>query len=502
MTMTTDTTTLRERLGQVADIRSAIALLQWDQEVCMPPKAAPGRSQQLATLSALEHRTFTAPDLGKLLRALRDEADTLAADDAKLVEETLYDYERATRLPESFVEEFAAEQSRAFHVWVRAKEGSDFGMFRPRLDKLVALVKQKADLLGYEGSPYNALLEDHERGMTCETISEIFAHLNIEQTALVKRITDSGAGGDGAWLRRTWDEQAQWDFALRVIQDMGYDLDAGRQDRSAHPFTASFDIHDVRTTTRLDPKDPFPGLMGSIHEAGHALYEQGFQDKDRRTVLAEAPSLGIHESQSRMWENMIGRSIAFWNHYAPLLRQSFHEQLDGVSAEDIYKAANRVRPSLIRVEADECTYNLHVILRFEIETAVVEGRMAVSEIPEAWNAKVRQYLGLEVPDDARGCLQDVHWSHGAFGYFPTYTLGNLYAAQLFEAIDKDVPGLWSTIGRGDFEPLRTWLRTHVHQHGRRMTAAQIVTHATGAEPSAEPYLRYLRTKYGKLYGIQ
>lgn len=492
---------LRVRLGEIADIHAAVALLHWDQETYMPPKAATARGFQLATLSALAHRLFTDPELGDALRGLRDKDGSLSPDDAKLVAEALYDYERAVKLPESFVHELAQEQSRAYEEWVRAREASDWARFQPRLARLLDLLRKKADLLGYEGSPYNALLEDYERGMTVEALRPLFDELAQRQSALVERILAAPRPPAESWLDQEWDVERQWAFSLQVLQDLGYDFEAGRQDKSIHPFTTNFDIQDVRVTTRLNPREPFSALTGSIHEGGHALYEQGFPLEDRRTPLAAAPSLGIHESQSRMWENIIGRSLPFWKHYTPKLRKVFPKQLRGVKAEDIYRALNRVEPSLIRVEADECTYNLHIILRFELELDLIERRLDVKDVPEAWNAKMKRYLGIAPSNDREGCLQDIHWSHGSIGYFPTYALGNLYAAQLFERLEQDVPDLWSHVEAGDFRPLLAWLREHVHKYGRRKQATEIVRDATGKDPSSEPFLNYLETKYGALYGL-
>ena len=491
---------LKRRLGEVVDVTSAISLLAWDQETYMPPKAATARGQQLATLSAMRHRLFTSAEMGSLLNDLTAR-DDLGPDDVKLVEIALYDYTRATKLPESFVHRFAQEQSRAYEVWVKARREADFNQFKPNLETLVELLREKADLLGYEGSPYNALLEEFERGMTAEELEPIFADLAEKQGELVERIVTCPNQPDTAWLDQEWDVQRQWDFTMRVLGDMGFDLEAGRQDKSVHPFTTNLDRTDVRLTTRLYPNELFSALTGSIHEGGHGLYEQGYLEQDRRTPLAEAPSLGIHESQSRMWENVIGRSLPFWRHYAPALREHFPGQLDGVSAEQIHRAVNMVRPTFIRVEADECTYNLHIVIRFEIEVAIIEGDLAVADVPEAWNVKVKEYLGLDVPDDARGCLQDIHWSHGAMGYFPTYALGNLYATQLFERILEEVPDLWDHIEAGRFAPLLDWLREHVHRHGRRNLAAQLVADATGRQPDSTAYLRYLERKYSELYRL-
>lgn len=492
--------TLREWLGEVADLNASCALLEWDQETYMPPKAAAGRGQQLATLSALAHRLFTRAEMGALLQNLEQVCDSLTPGEACLVRETLYDYTRATRLPESFVHDFAAARSEAHTVWIKAREQSDYPLFCPHFSKIIALLRQKADLLGYEGSPYNALLEDYERGLSVERVKEIFSALAPRQAVLVQRILDSPNQPEVGWLDQGWSESGQWDLAIQFLKDMGFDLEAGRQDKSVHPFTTAFDLSDVRVTTRIDSHDLFSGLFSTIHEGGHGLYEQGFSQQDRRTPLAQAPSLGMHESQSRLWENMVGRSLPFWKHYAPLLRKTFPGQLDNVNAHTLYRAVNRVQPSLIRVEADECTYNLHIILRFEIEVGLIEGTLQVDEVPAVWNTKVKEYLGIEVPSDPQGCLQDIHWT-GLIGYFPTYALGNIYAAQLFEEILIDIPDLWIQVEEGHFEALLRWLRSHVHIHGRRKMAGEILEDITGREPSPEPYLRYLEQKYTSLYSL-
>jgi len=492
---------LREYLGQTADLDAAAALLEWDQQTYMPPKGAEARGLQLATLRGLSHRIFTARKLGSLLARLQEVRGQLDPDGAKLVDETLYDYERAKRLPESFVREFAEEQSRAFHVWIEARKQSSFALFRRHLEKLVALSRQRADLLGYAGLRYNALLEDYERGTRAEDLRGVFATLAARQGGMVRRITQTHAQEDPSWLNQQWDETAQWAVSIQMLKDMGYDFEAGRQDKSAHPFTTSFHPNDVRITTRTHKDQLFSGLLASLHEGGHALYEQGFLPKDARTTLAHEPSLGMHESQSRMWENIIGRSLPFWRHYLPLLRTQFPGQLDGVDAEEIYQAVNQVKPSLIRVEADECTYNLHIVIRFEIEVDLLEGNLAVGDVPQVWNEKMKAYLGLDVPDDAQGCLQDVHWSHGAFGYFPTYALGNLYATQIFEAMLKDLPDLWQQVENGSFLSVREWLREHVHRLGRRKTAPELIREISGGAPDAEPYLRYLDAKYGSPHSL-
>lgn len=492
--------TLKEKYGEVLDLHGAIALLHWDQEVYMPPKGAAARGRQLATLSALAHRLFTDGALSALLAELEGDT-TLSGDDERLVAETRHDFDLATKLPEHFVATLAEEQSKAYQAWTQARTESRFALFQPHLEKLVELLRRKADYFGYADSPYDALLGEYERGMTTAALRVLFGDLAAKQSALLARLATAKQQPDTAWLAQTWDESAQWAITMQVLRDIGFDFDAGRQDKSVHPFTTNFDLYDVRVTTRLSSEEPFSALTGSIHEGGHALYEQGFRESDRRTILGQAISLGIHESQSRLWENMIGRSLPFWQHYTPLLRAHHGTKVDGIAPEQVYRAINAVAPSFIRVEADECSYNLHIVLRFEIETALIEGRLAVKDVPEAWNARFKELLGLEVPSDAQGCLQDIHWSHASMGYFPTYALGNLYAAQLMEKIQLDLPTLWTEVGRGNFAPLLGWLRTHVHQVGRRKTATQLITDATGTAPSPAAFLRYLEGKYLPLYGL-
>ncbi len=491
---------LRTRLGEICDVSATVSMLHWDQQTYMPPKAGEGRGKQIATLSALRHRLFTSSEMTHLLESFRDDLENLPDDSRPLVEVTLYDFDRDAKLPEDFVQELAQSESNAFEAWVQAHERSEYSIFQPHLEKLVDLQKRKTDYLGFEGESYNALLEGYERGMTTERVSAVFQEIGHAQSELVQAISETEPPSYH-WLAQVWKQQNQWDFGMKVLSDIGYNFSSGRQDLSAHPFTTTFGPQDVRVTTRVHEDDLFSALMSTLHEGGHALYEQGFEEADERTFLAEAASLGIHESQSRMWENMIGRSLPFWEHYLLYFRQSFPGQLDSVDAIDVYKAINRVERSLIRVEADECTYNLHVILRFELEREMLSGNLKPRDLPEAWNAKIEKYLGIPVPDDANGCLQDVHWSSASFGYFPTYALGNLYAAQLFEKILEEIPDFWSHIESGDFKPLLSWLRDRVHRHGRRLTTPEIIQQATGSELESQPYINYLKNKYEPLYGI-
>ena len=491
----------KEELGRVIDMQSAIALLQWDQEVYMPPKAAPARGQQLATLAGLAHRMFTGDTMGGMLHELKNLENQLDDDSVALVNETLYDYEQATKLPESFVHKFAVEQSKAYEVWVQARESSDYKQFAPQLAVIVDLLQEKAQYLGYEDSPYDALLQEYERGMTASKLKVLFGELAPKQRDLLAGIMNSGNRSIPAWMDQEWDIDSQWAFSLEVLKDIGYDFEAGRQDKSIHPFTTNFDLYDVRVTTRLNNKELFSGLTGTIHEGGHALYEQGFLPQDQRSTLAQGISLGIHESQSRMWENMIGRSLPFWNHYTPKMQRHYPGQLDDLTPDDIYRAINHVAPSFIRVEADECTYNLHVIVRFEIEVDLIERKLNVNDIPEAWNEKMHAYLGVSVPNDRLGCLQDIHWSHGSMGYFPTYALGNIYAAQLFEKMQIDMPNLYDHFEAGDFKPILQWLRKNVHQVGRRKGAEELITSLTGKALDIAPFMNYLENKYHHLYRI-
>ncbi|MCA9446191.1 MAG: carboxypeptidase M32 [Candidatus Omnitrophica bacterium] len=491
---------LREKLGELNDVAAALSILHWDQQTYMPPKAGEGRGKQIATLSALRHRMFVSSEISDLLSELRGSIDSLAPDDRVLVEETAYDFDRATKLPEKFVQELAQTESDAFEAWVKAKKGSNFSLFQPHLEKLVDLQRQKSDYLGYEGDPYNALLEIYERGMTAEKVAEVFTAIGKAQGDLVHAISES-TQLHFPWLDQEWKQQGQWDFGMKILADIGYDIQAGRQDLSEHPFTTTFGFHDVRVTTRVHEDDLFSALMSTLHEGGHALYEQGFLEKDARTPLAEAPSLGIHESQSRMWENMVGRSKAFWTWALPVANEHFDGAFKDIDLETFTKAMNTCTPSFIRVESDESTYNLHVMLRFELERAMISGDLAIKDLPGAWNEKFKSMLGLDVPSDAKGCLQDVHWSFGLIGYFPTYTLGNLYAAQMWETINEQIPDLDEQMSKGEFSALLDWLRVNIHQHGRRYSAAELCERSTGKPLSADPLMRHLESRVKPAYGL-
>ena len=490
--------TLRSRLALVSDLHASAAVLEWDQETFMPPGAAEARAHHLATLKTLAHEYFVDDTVGTLLDALdhtlEDETDRA------LVRVTRRDFDRATKLSADFVARFTRAKAHAMEAWKRARAADDFAHFAPHLREIVDLSVEQAETVGYAERRYDALLDEYEPDTTWADIDRVFRALRADLVPIVQALADAEPP-DAAFLHRPYDETKQWDFGLDMLRACGYDFDYGRQDRSAHPFSTSFAITDCRITTRISP-DFFPtGLFGTLHECGHALYELGVDPAFARTPLAGGTSLGMHESQSRMWENLVGRSRPFWQWAYPKLYATFPEALGGVSEAEFYRAINRVEPSPIRVEADEVTYNLHVMLRFQIETGLIDGSLAVDDVPDAWNAAMEDLLGFTPPSDADGCLQDVHWSLGALGYFPTYTLGNLMSVQLFEAAERDLGDQGEAFARGEFAPLLGWLREHVHRFGRSRTAAEILHDATGDSLDAAPWLNYVRAKFGDVYDI-
>lgn len=493
---------LRERLAAIADLNAAQAVLGWDQETYMPPAGVEARSYQLATLGRIAHEMFTADEVGELLVDAEGEASGVDpdSDDARLLRVTRRDFDRATRLPSRLVAELARATSLAQQAWKEARVEDDFARFRPHLERVLELTLEKAQAFGYEATPYDALLDEYEPEMKTARVAETFATLRERLVPLVAAIGQRPAPDDGC-LRRAFDDRAQWEFGLAVVRDFGFDFRRGRQDRSAHPFSTNFSVDDVRITTRVQQDFLPTGLFGTLHEAGHAMYEQGVDRALDRTPLAGGTSLGVHESQSRLWENLVGRSRPFWEHYYPRLQAVFPAQLSGVPLDAFYRAINRVEPSLVRVEADEVTYNLHIMLRFELELELVEGRLAVRDLPEAWNEGMRELIGLVPDSDADGVLQDIHWSLGAIGYFPTYSLGNLISAQLYEVARREVGGLEEGFGHGEFGPLLAWLRDRVHRHGRKFTADELLARIGAGELDAGPWLSYVERKFGTLYGL-
>lgn len=501
--MTTSLTQLKERLAQISDLSNVASVLNWDQQVNMPPGGSEARAHHLSTVESLAHALFVADETGELLDEAAEDVAGLPyeSDDASLVRVTQRDYERMRRVPESLVAQRARATSRAFDAWQKARAESDFKRFQPHLERVLELTIQYAEAIGYEDHLYDALLDRYEPEMKTSQLIEVFDGLKKGLLPLVEMIAEQDQPVDASFFARRYADQAQWDFGTLVLKDMGFDFEHGRQDRSVHPFTTSFSPLDVRLTTRVEPRRLQSALFGTIHEGGHALYDQGIRLALDRTPLCTGASYGVHESQSRLWENVVARSRAFWSHYLSVLREFFPEQLTGVDLETFYRAINRVEPSLIRVEADEITYNLHIFLRFELEQALLNGDLEASDLPEAWAVKMDEYLGVTPPDDAQGVLQDVHWSAGLFGYFPSYALGNLLAAQFYNRVLEENSALSSQIAAGDFGPLLTWLRAHVHQHGKKFTPAELIERVTGESLTAEPFLTYLRKKYGHIYEL-
>jgi len=493
---------LKTMLAEISDLTGAAALLGWDQQTYMPPGGAEARGNQLGTLQRLIHERQTSAEMGKVLEDLKPYAATLDpdSDDARLIKVVWRDYDKATRIPGEWVVEFAQVTTMAQQSWVEARSKSDFSIFRPHLEKIVELGHRYVSFFPPADHPYDILLDVFEPGMKTADVKEIFDALRPQQVELIKAIT-SKPQVDDSFLHQAFDEKKQWDFGVEVIAEFGYDWKRGRQDKAPHPFTQSFSVNDVRITTRVAPDFLNSMLFGTMHECGHALYGQGTAAELDRTSLDTGASYAIHESQSRLWENLVGRSLSFWQHFYPRLQEVFPSQLGSIPLEKFYKGINKVQPSFIRVEADEATYNLHIMLRLEMEIALVEGKLAVKDLPEIWNSKIKEYLGVTPPNDAQGVLQDIHWSSGYIGYFPTYTLGNLISAQLWEVIGDDIPDLDDQIRAGKFGALLDWLREKVHKHGRKFEPQELVQRVTGSKIDPAPYLRYLKEKFGQIYGL-
>lgn len=493
---------LKERLGEVADIGRAASVLSWDQQVNMPPGGNEARGRQLATLSKIAQEKFISDEVGRLIDEVKKELNgsDSASDEAALVRVAARNYDKARRVPPEFIAEQAIVTSRAFEAWVEAKGKSDFSIFQPHLEKVIELVHKYIAFFPPADNPYDTLLDDFEPGMKTADVKVIFEGLRPEQVELIRAITSRKQVKDD-FLHKKYNEKKLMDFGVDVITKFGYDWSRGRQDKAPHPFETTFSVDDVRITTRYEEDNPIAMLFSSMHEAGHAMYEQGSNPEYERTPLAGGTSLAVHESQSRMWENMVGRSLPFWEHFYPSFKKTFPKQLDGVSLRSFYRAINKVEPSLIRVNADEATYNLHIMLRLELEIGMVEGKIAIKDLPEIWNAKMQEYLGVTPPNDAKGVLQDIHWSGGAIGYFSTYALGNLISAQLWEKINAELGDLDDQIRKGDFSQLLGWLRKNIHQHGQKYEPQTLVERVTGSKITYQPYIRYLTKKYTEIYGL-
>lgn len=494
---------LRKRLGEVSDLTRAASVLSWDQQTYMPPGGARARAEQMSTLRRIAHERFTDPAVGALLSDLAPYAESLPyeSEEASLIRVARRDYDKAVKLPAALVAAVAVAGSQAFQAWHTAKPASDFAAFAPFLKQNLELRREVAKCLGYTDHIYDPLLDQYEPGMKTDQVARIFAEVREGLVPLVHAIAEKGDGVDDSFLHQPFADQAQWDLGLAAARLIGYSFERGRQDRSPHPFTTTFSTGDVRMTTRVQPDYFSPAFFATMHEGGHALYNQGTPPGLERTPLAGGASLGVHESQSRLWENLVGRSRAFWKFFLPQAQAMFPAQLGGVTPEAMYRAVNRVRPSLIRVEADEVTYNLHIMIRFELENALLEDRITVADAPAAWNSKMQEYLGITPPNDAQGILQDIHWAYGNFGYFPTYSLGNLLAAQWFDRIRRDLPDLEHQFRQGQFAPLLEWLQTNLYQHGRKFTLNELASRITGEPLQTHFLIDYLKTKFGEIYGL-
>lgn len=493
---------LKAKLADVKNLGEASALLSWDQQVLMPPGGAEARAEQLATLDKLSHEMFITDEIGELLADLAGADFGADSDEARLIKVAQRDYEKARKLPPKLVVELSRTTSLGQQIWAKARENKDFSQFQEILTKIVDLTIQKGEAYGYDDCLYDALLDDYEPSVTTAEVNRVFDKLKAGLVPLVQAIADNAGTVDDAALQQDFEEQAQWDFGMLALEAIGFDLQRGRQDKSVHPFTTSFSINDVRVTTRIF-KDMFSsGLFGTLHEGGHALYEQNVAPALEGTLLAGGTSLGVHESQSRLWENVLGRSKPFWQYYYPRLQGFFPDQLKDVSLDTFYKAINKVEPSFIRVEADEVTYNLHIFVRFELEQDLLEQRLKIADLPDAWNAKMSDYLDVTPPDDSLGVLQDIHWSGGSLGYFPTYTLGNVLSLQFYEKTLRDIPDLPAQYRRGEFGALLDWFRENIHRHGRKYTAKELLERITGSPTiQAKPYLSYIKQKFSEIYGL-
>ncbi len=486
-------------MRKIADVYLSSAVLHWDQEIYMPPKGALYRAQQLSTLAGIAHELAVKEDFGELLSELSNDT-TLSVEEAKNVKESYKEYKKRKRYTTEFVELMSTTVSEAFQAWQKAKKDNDFNSYAPYLEKIVDLKRRECSIIGYTDHPYDALLDQYEPGAKTKDIEKLFEQVKDKLVDFVQEIAEKPQN-DESFMFEHYDGDKQWDFSLELLKQMGYDFEAGRQDKSSHPFTIHFNPLDVRVTTRVNENDINEIIWSTIHEGGHALYEQGLKQENYGLPSGEYISLGIHESQSRLWENNVGRSLPYWKSNFDLLQKKFPENLNKVNVEDFYKAMNIVKPSLIRTSADELTYHFHVIIRFELEKALIEGSIQVKDLPELWNEKYKAYLNIDVPNNTKGILQDVHWSHGSFGYFPTYSIGSFYAAQFYAKAKQDLVNLEKNIEQGNMDELLQWLRENIHKHGKLFSAEELCIKVTGEKLNFNYFMDYARKKYTNLYNL-
>ena len=494
---------LKKKLAEIHDVHMARSILSWDQHTKMPPKAGEVRAEQLGTLDRIAHELFIDDDIGALLEELRpyEESHDYDSDEASLLRVTRREYAKATRVPSDLRAELTRAGAIALAAWVEARQKSDFAIFLPYLRRNVELQREYVACFPKAENDYDVLLDDFDEGMKTTEVRAVFDELKTELIPLIAEITERADAVDNSCLTGHFPIDKQRAFALEVLEQLGYDYESWRLDPTVHPFAMSAATTDIRLTTRYDEGD-MNSLMAAIHEFGHGFYEAGIDPGLERTPLSQVTSMSLHESQSRMWENLVGRSLPFWKHFYPQLQAAYPGQFDDVELDEFYRAINKVEPSLIRIEADEATYNLHIILRFELEQEILDGSLDLADLPEAWNARMTEYMGVDVPDDAHGVLQDVHWSGGAIGYFPTYSLGNVISVQLWDQVREAIPDLDQQFERGEFGELSSWLRENLHRNGRKFTSKETLERLVGGGIDSGPYLRYLKDKLGGIYGIR
>ncbi|MBN4065946.1 carboxypeptidase M32 [Candidatus Amoebophilus asiaticus] len=487
----------RELMQKVADVKYTLSLLHWDHETNMPQKGAAIRARQIGTLSGIAHELFISKDLEALLEKLQNDS-SLSDSQAKNIFHSSKDLKREKKYPTDFVVKLNKTTAESFQTWKKAKKENEYGIFAPKLEELLNLKKEECEILGYKDHPYDAMLDQYEPEEKTANIDMLFQDVKKQLKSFFQTVKEKPQV-DNSFLKKVYDKNKQWDFGIYLLKQMGYDFEAGRQDITAHPFTIHLNNKDVRVTTRINEKDFTSMTWSCIHEGGHALYEQGLKTEEYGLPMGDSISLGIHESQSRLWENHVGRSLAYWKANYDKVQKLFNENLGNISLQEFYRGINRIEPTFIRTEADELTYHFHILIRFELEKELISGNLTINDLPKAWNQKYKEYLDLDVPDVRLGVLQDIHWSYGNFGYFPTYSLGSFYAAQFFNKAQEDIGNLTSSIETGNMKPLLNWLREHIHQHGKFYSAEELCIKITGEKLNFKYFMEYAEKKFSDIY---
>lgn len=488
----------REKLLKIADLEAVQAILNWDKEVHMPPAGNTVRARQLASLAGMSHEIASSNELGDILSELEAQADQLTAIEAQNVAISLKDYRRQKKYSKDFVQRRSLISSSTYDAWVKAREANNAKEYLPALDQMIQLKREETEILGYEDHPYDALIDLFEPEMRVAELDVLFRDVKDQLVEFVAELR-SRPQVDNTFLQQHYPKDQQWELGIELLKGIGYDFNAGRQDISRHPFTTTFGPGDIRVTTRIDEHNLDNMTWSSIHEGGHALYEQGLPAEEFGLPSGRYTSLGIHESQSRLWENNVGRGMDFWQHWYPALKQRFKQQLAKVSLSDFYKGINKIHPGLVRTESDELHYHFHVLIRYEVEKQLIEGKLKTADLPDYWASKYQEYLALEIPDDRQGILQDIHWSLGSIGYFPTYSLGSFYAAQFYQQAAKDIENLDQQLQVGNTQPLLDWLKNHIHRHGQIYSAGKLCLEITGEKLNFQYFMQYAKKKYGKIY---